>query len=266
MWDMVDSAGVDLFMVRRGEAPLCPRCLGSPMNRTDRMYALVESLRSAGSYGRTCAWLAERFEVSTRTIKRDIAALIDAGVPIASFDGRGGGYSLRRDASLASLTFTSGEAIAIAIALSCEAQLPFAPDGRNALTKVIGAMTSVQRSELASLGKRVWIRTAVSASRSRNARLIDEAIRQRVAVSIDYEDRTGERTTARMIEPLAIARTQGKWYVLAWCRTRSAGRWFRFDRIRGAHITRERTTERSLTTVFGEPPPDARPIEFDISS
>jgi len=51
------------------------------MNRTDRLYAIVEELRTAGPGGRTAAWLARRFEVSTRTVKRDLSSLQQAGVP-----------------------------------------------------------------------------------------------------------------------------------------------------------------------------------------
>jgi predicted DNA-binding transcriptional regulator YafY len=59
------------------------------VNRTDRLYALVEELRAAGDRGRTAAWLAERFEVATRTIKRDVAGLQQAGVPIWAQGGPG---------------------------------------------------------------------------------------------------------------------------------------------------------------------------------
>lgn len=52
------------------------------MNRTDRLYAIVEELRSAGAPGRTAERLARRFEVSTRTIKRDVSSLQQAGVPV----------------------------------------------------------------------------------------------------------------------------------------------------------------------------------------
>jgi predicted DNA-binding transcriptional regulator YafY len=61
------------------------------MNRVDRLYAVVEELRAAGPAGRSARRLAERFEVSVRTIERDILALQEAGVPISSQVGRRGG-------------------------------------------------------------------------------------------------------------------------------------------------------------------------------
>ena len=54
------------------------------MNRTDRLHALSEELRRAGQHGRTAARLAGWLEVSTRTIKRDVAALQQAGLPVWS--------------------------------------------------------------------------------------------------------------------------------------------------------------------------------------
>ena len=60
------------------------------MNRLDRLYAVVEELRAVGPSGRSARRLAERFEVSVRTIERDILALQEAGVPIAANPGRGG--------------------------------------------------------------------------------------------------------------------------------------------------------------------------------
>ena len=59
------------------------------MNRTDRLYALTEELRRTGPRGRTSAALADRFEVATRTVKRDVLALQEAGVPIWATAGPG---------------------------------------------------------------------------------------------------------------------------------------------------------------------------------
>lgn len=229
------------------------------MNRTDRMYAIVQALQVAGSRGRTCAALAERFEVSTRTIKRDVAALLEAGVPVASFDGRGGGYSLMKHANLPPLAFSDAEATAIAIALRAEPDMPFAPDGLSAMSKLIGAMSTEQRDRMERLAARIWMRSP-SERRSAHANTIEEALRMGVVVSIDYDTGGGGRTERRAIEPMALVRTHNNWYLLAWCRTRQAGRMFRMDRIRGANATNRPVKPRDLQAVFGDPPSDALPV------
>lgn len=101
------------------------------MNRTDRLYALVEELRSAAPRARPARWLADRFEVSVRTIERDIGALQESGVPIWATPGPGGGYTVDPSMTLPPLNFTAGEATAIAIALgSAGGAMPFGDDGR----------------------------------------------------------------------------------------------------------------------------------------
>lgn len=247
-------------------AAACGTVMSPFMNRTDRLYAIVEELRANGRRGRTAGWLARRFEVSSRTIKRDMAALQAAGTPIAGQDGRGGGYQLSAEV-LQPVTLTSAEVGALAIALGADLDLPFAPDGRTALTKLLRTMSAPQRAEVAQIAERVWVRTAGASWRgttSTSARMIDEAVRRGVAVSIDYEDGIGRLTHRRRIDPLAIARTGGRWYVLAWCHTRRAGRWFRFDRIRKATLTRTPVQPRELSRVFGEPPADAQPISYRL--
>ncbi|UJR85302.1 helix-turn-helix transcriptional regulator [Sandaracinus amylolyticus] len=230
------------------------------MNRTDRLYALAEELRRQG---RSSTWLAERFEVSSRTIKRDIAALVEAGVPVIADEGRGGGYRLARSANLPPLTFTAGEATAIAIALAAEPDAPFRAEGRAALTKVLGAMTREQRIDAKALAGRVWMRGPATAVRDRSARVLDEALRLGRVVNVAYDD-SEEGLHDHVVEPLAFARTHGHWWLLAWCRTREAGRWLRLDRVRGARLTRERATmDRPLDRVFGEPPPDAGPVRLE---
>lgn len=232
------------------------------MNRTERLYALVEELRVAGPNGRTAGWLAERFEVSPRTIKRDMRALEQADVPIWSADGRGGGYRLQRSAALPPLTFTAGEAAAVAVALAAEPDLPFGPDGRTALAKVLGAMDDTHRQRTADLASRIWMRTRPGRARNPAARVVDEALRACVVVNLDYQDADGQPTTSRPVEPLAFARTQGHWYLLGWCRHSGGGRWFRIDRIHDARLTNQRFAVRDMHEVFGTPPQDAHPVEI----
>jgi predicted DNA-binding transcriptional regulator YafY len=94
------------------------------VNRTDRLYALVEQLRAVSPRPRSARWLADTFEVSTRTIERDIAALQQSGVPIWAEPGRTGGYVLDRAHSLPPLNFTPQEAAAIAVALPARGPRP----------------------------------------------------------------------------------------------------------------------------------------------
>src|SRR6266542_4539838 len=87
------------------------------MNRTDRLYALVAELRAVAPRPRSARWLAGRFEVSARTVERDISALQQSGVPIYAEPGRRGGYCLDKARTLPPVNLTPGEAVAMALAL-----------------------------------------------------------------------------------------------------------------------------------------------------
>lgn len=231
------------------------------MNRTDRLYAIAEELRAAGPDGRTSAWLAARFEVTGRTIKRDVTALQEAGVPVYGIGGHGGGYRLDAAATLPPVAFTAGEAIAIAAALALDANAPFVADGRSALTKVLGAMGPAGRDDARNLAAKVWTRNPPGPG-GRARAVVEEALRRQVVVVLTYRDGSGATTRRRPVEPQIFANTNGRWYLLAWCRWRRAGRWFRLDRIEGATLTTEPAPERDLTEVFGTIPSDAAHVGF----
>ena len=224
------------------------------MNRTDRLHAIGHALRTAGPRGRTAAWLAERFEVSSRTIKRDMAALLEAGLPIDAQDGRGGGYQWQKSAVLPPLSFTAAEATAIAIALSQDPSVPFAADGASALQQVLAAMNRHQRDQAADMARRVWMRSLPAVSRPACASVIDDGLRSQVCIFINYEDGKGQLIRRRLVEPMAFVRTRAHWQLLAYCHTRNAGRWFRLDRIRKATLTTQACQVRDLVEVFGPPP------------
>ncbi|MBL4685308.1 MAG: WYL domain-containing protein [Nannocystaceae bacterium] len=234
------------------------------MNRTDRLYAIGNALRAAGSRGRTATWLADRFEVSTRTIKRDMAALLQAGLAVTSQDGRGGGYQLSHYAALPPITFTAAEATAITIALAADPQIPFAADGAAVLQKVLAAMSATQRRQATDVGRRVWMARPVSAKRPGSAGVLDQALRSGVLALIDYEDAKGRLSRKRAIEPMAFVRTHSHWHVLAWCHKRDAGRWLRLDRIHRARLTAQPCAPRDLAEVFGEPPDYAQPVVLPV--
>src|SRR5437773_5102178 len=105
------------------------------MNRTDRLYAMVEELRAIAPRPRSARWLAQRFEVCTRTVERDIGALQQSGVPIYAEPGRTGGYTLDKARPLPPVNVTPAEAVAVAGALRRLAGTPFQGAARAALAK-----------------------------------------------------------------------------------------------------------------------------------
>jgi predicted DNA-binding transcriptional regulator YafY len=125
------------------------------MNRTDRLYALVEELRAVAPRPRPARQLAERYEVSTRTIERDILALQESGVPIYAETGRRGGYAIDKTLTLPPLNFTAAEMVAIAVSLAREENTPFAAATRSALRKVLATASAAQTAEAGELMDRV---------------------------------------------------------------------------------------------------------------
>lgn len=228
------------------------------MNRTDRLFAIVDELRLASAAGRTSGDLAARFEVTARTIKRDISALQQSGMPIWSDGGHGGGYRILASATaLPPLTFTAGEAAAIAVALHLSSDMPFATEGLSAFTKLLTAMGGDAATLVDHVLARVW--TNDTPVRTRAARTLDQAILEHRVVRIRYHA-SNDAVTDRLIDPLRFALTGGNWYLMAYCHTRHDGRWFRLDRIEGAWITRTTSPDHDLEQLFGAPPPTAHPL------
>ena len=231
------------------------------MNRTDRLYALVEELRARAPRPVSGPELAARFEVSLRTIERDVQALLEAGVPIWTERGRDGGYCLDRSASLPPLNLTTPEATAVVIALAALGPGPFADAARAARRKIVAVMSPGSVDELEQLTARMRVapvQVPVDAS------LLDDvraAIEQRRVVELDYEDRNGA-TTRRAVEAHGLYVGDGRWALVGWCRLRDDGRVFRLDRIRGLRPTGERAPERDFARVLGWMPDEY--VEPDV--
>lgn len=207
------------------------------MNRTDRMYALVEELRAAGRRGRTARQLAAHFEVSVRTVERDLSALGQAGVPLATRQGRGGGYTLDRSMSLPPLNFTPREAAAVAVALSRSEHVLFRQDARSALQKIVAAMPerALQEARAAAEKVRLLVRPAPDPD-AEVAEIIWRAVRDNQVLHIHYID-VGAVETERDVEPRHVVVGPSGSYLTAWCQLRGDERVFRMDRITRAEPT-----------------------------
>ncbi|WP_067570811.1 helix-turn-helix transcriptional regulator [Nocardia acidivorans] len=216
------------------------------MNRTDRLYAIVEELRAIAPRLRTARELAERYEVSLRTIERDISALQQSGVPIYADVGRRGGYALDKRMSLPPLNFTAVESVALAVALERSLDTPFAHAGRSALRKILAAMPESAAASAHELVGRVGlIETTESAAAQGIPAVIEEAVQARRVIEFGYRDRFGA-VTHRRVEPMLLLHVTTGWCLVTWCRLRDAARCFRVDRMVDITMSDEPVPARTL--------------------
>jgi predicted DNA-binding transcriptional regulator YafY len=224
------------------------------VNRTDRLYALVEELRAVAPRPRSARWLASRYEVSSRTIERDLSALQQSGVPIWAEPGRTGGYCLDRSHTLAPLGFTVDEALAVTISLGMLATSPFRNAATSALRKVVAVMDEASLGETAALATRVHLLEDGPTAQAPTG--LADALRPGQVLHIVYRDRSGTETT-REIEPMGYVGKGLDWYLIAWCRLRDGLRAFKGERISAMVPTGERPPRRpfrveDLDIPYGE--------------
>ena len=229
---------------------------GRPVNRTDRLYALVEELRARAPRRLRARELAARFEVSVRTVERDISALQQAGVPIYADVGRTGGYTLDKSRTLPPLNFTPAEAVAVAITLSRSGGSPYSRSARTALHKILSAMSAGDGVAAHELADRIrFLSPAEPEAPALVPAVLEEAVATRRVVRIGYVDRSGA-VTERVVEPVSFTAVSRCWYFLGWCRLREAGRVFRTDRIRHAVLLDETAPHRSFEELKCDVPDD----------
>lgn len=227
------------------------------MKRSERLYALTDVLRRSGSRGTNAERLANEFEVSVRTIKRDLAALENAGLPIWSRPGPGGGYGLVPGASLPPVRLSPTEAMALLAAVAVSADAPYADLAAAAAGKIVDVLDPCTRKQAERLTERVWVNHPAASLRSTRSAL-EQAMTDQKVVRIQYVTKEGVEN-CRDVEPMLFASTGGRWYLIAWCRLRSAVRWFALSRVKKAVVTGEPCLGHDIEEV-GIPPVNARSV------
>ena len=207
------------------------------MRRADRLFEIIQILRTA-TKPVTADELAERLEVTPRTIYRDMAAMQAQRVPI---EGEAGiGYVMRPGYDLPPLMFTLEEVEAISVGL---AMLERTADCtlRNVADSIVEKIGAVLPCELGgSLRGPTTVVTnwPLPVVRSSFITAIRHAIREERKLLIDYRNENG-RDTARIIRPLALVYCADVILIAAWCELREGFRHFRADRIAGCTATDE---------------------------
>jgi predicted DNA-binding transcriptional regulator YafY len=208
------------------------------MKRTERLFALAEYLRGRRT-GVTAEALAERFEVTVRTIYRDLDALRAAALPLGAERGPGGGYALDRSYSLPPVNFTAREA-ALLVALGKQASsmrlLPFTDTLESALDKVRAALsTSAQRELLERLAELEFIDVPALPIKKAVRAAIERAWFERQALSITYVDGTLIESTRR-VRMLSVLMNRRETRIDAVDLDTQERRHFRLDRIERAEV------------------------------
>jgi predicted DNA-binding transcriptional regulator YafY len=206
------------------------------MQRTERLFALAEYLRGRRT-GVTAEALAERFDVTIRTIYRDLDTLRAAALPVAAERGRGGGYALDKNYSLPPVNFTAREA-ALLIAIGQNAidmrLLPFTDTLVSGLEKVRAALsTSAQRELIARLRELTFLGVPALPSKKGVRSVIERAWFEQQALRITYVDTNFIQTTRDIrIEAVVMARHETR--IDALLLEDGERRQFRLDRIEHA--------------------------------
>jgi predicted DNA-binding transcriptional regulator YafY len=216
------------------------------MRRADRLFQLVQLVR--GRRLSTAEFIAQRLEVSVRTVYRDIADLQHQGVPI---EGEAGvGYRMRAGFDLPPLMFTRDEAQALVAAVRISQPRldgALAAQAETALSKILAVLPAAARAAAESLAVYAPPFGPDEATRQRleQLRLAAEA---RHVVRLNYLDLKGERSERRL-RPLGSFYWGDVWTLGAWCEMRQGFRSFRVDRIQTLEVLPERFRDEPGQTL-----------------
>ena len=171
----------------------------------------------------TAPELAEQFEVSRRTIQRDIESLCQAGIPIATAQGTGGGISILEGYRVDRTVLTTPEMQAILAGLQSLDSVSGTRRYAQLMEKLSAGSTGRDSHILIDLSS--WYKTSLSPK----IEAIHSAIRQHQTIRFTYF--SPRETAARTIEPYDLVFQWSSWYVWGWCQTRQDFRLFKLNRM-----------------------------------
>lgn len=193
--------------------------------------------------------LAERLEVSGRTIRRDVERLRRLGYPVESLTGPAGGYRLRAGSAMPPLLLDDEEAIAIAVGLRTAARASVSGIEENAvraLVKLEQVLPAHLRRRVSALGTATFTLPATGPTVDpRHLTAIASACRDGECLRFAYRSRDGT-DSRRLTEPHALVNHGRRWYLVAWDRHRDDWRTFRVDRLAGPAPAGVRFSPRAL--------------------
>ena len=216
------------------------------MRRAERLFQIVQIIR--GRRLSTAAFLAQRLEVSERTVYRDVAELMAQGVPI---EGEAGvGYRMHAGFDLPPLMFTKDEAQALVASVRLaqpRLDAALARHAEGALSKILAVLPPAARAAAESLAVYAPPIGIDEGTRQRleTLRVATEARHKLRLVYLDLKQQRSERT----VRPLGCFYWGAVWTLAAWCETRAGFRNFRVDRIPTVQVLDERFRDEPGKTL-----------------
>jgi predicted DNA-binding transcriptional regulator YafY len=222
--------------------------MGAGMTETSsRLLTLLSLLQARRDWAGT--ELAERLEVSPRTIRRDVERLRRLGYPVESATGPAGGYRLRAGTAMPPLLLDDEEAIAIAVGLGTAARASVTgieETSVRALVKLEQVLPAHLRRRVQALGAATTMPAGGGPTVDpQHLTVIAAACRDAERVRFAYRGRDGAESR-REVEPHALVHRGRRWYLVAWDRDRGDWRTFRVDRVTGPEATGVRFKPRRL--------------------
>lgn len=217
----------------------------SDTTRLSRLTAILTQLQTKKIS--TATELADKYSVSIRTIYRDIRALIQAGIPIITIEGKG--YSLMDGYNIPPVMFTEAQANALITAEQLVLQnkdTSFINDYSEAIEKIKAVLKYQQKEKVNLLSERTRFGQAENHKTNSNyLSQLQYALTNFLLAKIEYLD-AEERLTDRIIEAFALLSTDN-WILVAYCRKRKGFRFFRLDRIKTLQVLSEKFAPHNMS-------------------
>lgn len=218
------------------------------VKRLSRLVAILTQLQTKRLT--TSTNLAKKFNVSVRTIYRDIKALENAGVPIFVEEGKG--YSLMEGYKIPPVMFSESEAnalITVEHLVYKNKDSSLIKEYTEAVNKIKALLQYSTKDKIDLLSKRVAVSSETSTSNTSNSLvLIQNSLTNFSVLTISYQAEGTNKPTIREIEPFAMYYSlEENWTVIAYCRLRKDYRMFRLDRIIQIQQTELKFTPHKLT-------------------
>ena len=215
-------------------------------SRLARLTSILTQLQSKRIV--TATYLAEKHQVSVRTIYRDIRSLEESGIPIVTEEGKG--YTLMPGYQLPPVMFTEDEANALITAeklINTNSDRSLVEHYSNAITKIKSILRYSQKEKADLLTDRIHFNPNTGAKSTSNYLMkLQSTITTFNVVEIEYKS-LQQQSTKRKIEPFALYSTQGNWILIAFCRLRNDFRAFRVDLIQQLIVTLDKFEPQKMT-------------------